>query len=168
MTEQLTPVTVANPEEPSTEFPVLTWEVWRAKDNPRRTTLAVAFILLTLLIVELVYHDIFLVMLAILVLGLALNSYFLPTTYTFDQNGIKTDKRFYQYTRRWSEFRSFIRTTGGVVVSPFSSWTYLDNFRGVHLLLPKDPEPVFKYLANRLTEKHRPIRRSKKDQSTPS
>jgi hypothetical protein len=38
-------------------------------------------------------------------------------------------------------------------VSPFAAWTYLDNFRGIHLLLPRDPKPVLDYLAQRLPEK---------------
>jgi hypothetical protein len=149
-------------EEPV--FPTLTWSVFRAKENMRRTILAVGFILAVVIFVAVAYHPM-MALLAILVFALALNSYFLPTTYTFDQNGITTDKTFFRYTRRWSEFRGYIRTTGGVVISPFRHWTYLDNFRGLHLLLPQDPEPVLKYLADRLSVKQRPSRKARPPQS---
>jgi hypothetical protein len=141
--------------ETENQLPVLTWEVFRARENPRKTIFAVAFILLVVTIVAVTYQHPLMVLVTVAVFALALNSYFLPTTYTLDQNGITTDKLLFRYTRRWNEFRTFIRTTGGVVISPFRHFTYLDNFRGLHLLLPKDPQPVLKYLAGRLPEKTR-------------
>jgi hypothetical protein len=95
------------------------------------------------------------VLFAFLVFALTLNGYFLPVNYTFDENGITTDKIGFRYTRRWSEFRSFFRTTGGIVVSPFLAWSFLDNFRGIHLLLPRDTQPIVDYLRQRLPEKKR-------------
>jgi hypothetical protein len=132
--------------------------VFRAKETPTRTILVSLFILAILVFVALVYREPLMVFLAILVFALALNSYYLPTRYTLDADGVTIDKYIYHYSRRWSDFRSFVRTTGGLVLSPFSNWTYLDNFRGIHLLLPKDPAPVLKYLAGRLPQKKRPSR----------
>jgi hypothetical protein len=148
-----------HPASPPEDLPTLTWRVFRAKETPRRTVLTVAFILLILAIVAVSYRDPLWVLLALVVLFLALNGYFLPTTYTFDRRGITTDKLLFRYTRRWNEFRSFFRTTGGIVVSPFTTWSYLDNFRGVHLLLPEDSEPILAYLAQRLPEKKREPKR---------
>ena len=133
----------------------LTWLVFRAKETPRKTVLASILILAILVFVAVAYKDVLMVLLAILIFALALNSYFLPTRYTLDVNSVTIDKQFFRYARRWSEFRSFVRTSGGVVISPFSNWTYLDNFRGIHLLLPRDPTAVLKYLADRLPEKKR-------------
>jgi hypothetical protein len=115
--------------------------------------MAGAIILAVLVIVAVSYRNPLMVLLAILIFAVALNGFFLPTVYTLDRNGITTDKKVLRYTRRWNEFRSFFRTSGGVVVSPFRDRTFLDNFRGIHLLLPEDPTQVLDYLAARLPEK---------------
>jgi hypothetical protein len=75
-------------------------------------------------------------MLAVVVLFLALNTYFLPITYALTDKGIEIDKRLFTARYEWKQFRRWFRTTGGIVISPFSRKNYLDNFRGVHLLLP--------------------------------
>ena len=75
-------------------------------------------------------------MLAVVVLFVALNTYFLPITYTLTDKGMEIDKRLFTARYEWKQFRRWFRTTGGIVISPFSRKNYLDNFRGVHLLLP--------------------------------
>jgi hypothetical protein len=88
-------------------------------------------------------------MLAVVVLFLALNTYFLPITYMLTDKGIEIDKRLFTARYEWKQFRRWFRTTGGIVISPFSRKNYLDNFRGVHLLLPADPQPIVAYLEKR-------------------
>jgi hypothetical protein len=130
----------------------LSWRVFRARETPVRTLFVTLFVI-AVLVIALAYYGLAMCLVALLVLFLALNSYYLPTTYTLNEKGITTDKLLFHYTRGWNEFRSHVRTSGGVVVSPFRNWTYLDNFRGIHLLLPRDPKPVLDYLAQRLPEK---------------
>jgi hypothetical protein len=150
------PEPAGQPVEDSAQPSVpLSWQVFRAREHPTKTILAGAFILLILVIVAVSYKNAVMVLFAFLVFALTLNGYFLPVNYTFDENGITTDKIGFRYTRRWSEFRSFFRTTGGIVVSPFLAWSFLDNFRGIHLLLPRDTQPIVDYLRQRLPEKKR-------------
>ena len=120
MTEP-TPDTNQSPQE-EPPFPTLTWIVFRAKENIRKTVIVGLFILALVVFVGIAY-GVVMALVAILVLALALNSYFLPTTYTFDQKGITTDKELFRYTRAWSEFRGYIRTSGGVVISTFQPVT---------------------------------------------
>ncbi len=166
MTEDQNPIEPApappTPEPEPAEPSPLTWRVFPAGVNPAKTWFAVGIVVLVLVIVGISYRNPFMLVMTILVFAVALNGYFLPTTYTFDAGGVTTDKGFFRFTRRWGEFRSFVRTTSGVVISPFRDWTYLDNFRGIHLLLPRDPTQILEYLANRLPEKRRPPRRSRR------
>jgi hypothetical protein len=148
------------PPAPGIEHATLSWRIWRAQETPVRTML-VTMLIVAIVVVALVYYGLIMAVAAVLILFLALNSYYLPTTYVLDQQGITVNKAMFRYTRRWNEFRSFVRTSGGVVVSTFSNWTYLDNFRGIHLLLPLDPKPVLDYLKQRLPEKTRTAKRSK-------
>jgi len=145
---ELTP----DPRLPTPELRPLSWRIFRAQETPVRTLFVTLFVI-AVIVIALWYYGPIMGLVSLLVLFLALNSYYLPTTYTLDQKGITTDKLLFHYTRGWNEFRSYVRTSGGVVVSPFRNWTYLDNFRGIHILLPRDPKPVFDYLAQRLPEK---------------
>ncbi len=104
------------------------------------------------------FFGILLALIALLVLFAALHTYFLPIRYTLAQDGITVDKRIFSHTYPWDQFRAYFRTSGGVVISPFSRRTFLDNFRGVHLLLPEDPTEVLTYLGHRF-----PVRQPKPD-----
>jgi hypothetical protein len=116
----------------------LSWTVHRARETPAKTVVATAFILAFVAFSWAVFGPM-LGVLAVVVLFLALNTYFLPITYTLTDKGIEVDKRMFTARFEWKQFRRWFRTTGGIVISPFSRKNYLDNFRGVHLMLPIDP-----------------------------
>jgi len=116
---------------------LLSWTVHRARETPIRTVLA-AIVILAFVAFGWTVFGPMLGMLAVVVLFLALNTYFLPVTYTFTDKGIEVDKRLFTARYEWKQFRRWFRTSGGIVISPFSHKNYLDNFRGVHLLLPAD------------------------------
>lgn len=126
----------------------LIWRVHRAKESPRKTVVVMVFIAAFVVFTAVVFGPV-LAVLALLILFVALNAYFLPITYTFTDSGIAIDKRLFKARYEWKQFRRWFRTTGGIVLSPFSHRSYLDNFRGVHLLLPEDPSAIVAYLERR-------------------
>jgi hypothetical protein len=137
---------VPEPNESSTGG--LTWTVHRAKEEPGKTAIVVSFIGM-FLVFSAVFFGPVLALLAALILFIALNSYFLPVTVVFSDAGIDIDKRLFRTHYDWKQFRRWMRTSGGIVLSPFSRRNYLDNFRGIHLLLPADPSTVIAYLERR-------------------
>ncbi len=126
----------------------LSWTVHRARETPARTALAAAFVFVFLTFVA-VFFGLMLAVLGAVVLFVALNAYFLPVTVTFHARGVTIDKRLYKAEYQWSQFRRWVRTSGGIVLSPFSRRNYLDNFRGVHLMLPADDSAIVAYLERR-------------------
>jgi hypothetical protein len=141
-------------EDNPREAAVLEWRVHRAQESPVRTVIALA-VVAAFLVFAFWYFGPLLGLVAVAALAAALHSYFLPIRYRFDAEGIHVDKRAFKYSYEWDQFRRWFRTTGGVVVSPFSRRTFLDNFRGVHLLLPRDPGPVLDYLERKLPGRNR-------------
>lgn len=129
----------------------ISWQVHRAREQPAKTVLVSLFILLFLLFTLFSFGPA-LLLVAMVVLSAATHTYFLPITYRMDGRGVTVDKKIFSYTYEWSRFRRFFRTSGGVVLSPFSRRNFLDNFRGVHLLLPADPAPVLEYLKSRFPD----------------
>ncbi|MBM3313941.1 hypothetical protein FJY70_05065 [candidate division WOR-3 bacterium] len=126
----------------------LSWTIHRARETPTKTVIVTLFIVAFVGFSWVVFGPA-LGALGVVVLFLATNTYFLPITYTLDQRGIEVDKRLFTARYEWKQFRRWFRTSGGIVVSPFSRRSFLDNFRGVHLLLPADPQPICAYLQQR-------------------
>ncbi len=129
----------------------ITWTVHRAREHHLKTALVLLFILL-FTIFTYFSLGLSLAIIALTVLAVATHTYFLPVSFQLNSRGITIDKKIFQYTYEWERFRRFYLTSGGVVLSPFTRYNFLDNFRGVHLLLPQNPEPILNYLRQRFPE----------------
>jgi hypothetical protein len=126
---------------------MISWQVHRAKENPQKTVL-VSVILGFFIIFLVIFYGLGWAVLAAIVLFASLNAYFLPTRYTFTDNDIIIDKKLFKNKLEWSRFRKYYTTTTGIYLSPFSKKNFMDNFRGVHLLLPKqDAEKTTEIIA---------------------
>ncbi len=128
----------------------ISWEIHLAKRHPLKTTV-VSFILIAFLILTYLLYGPLWLFFTLIVFFITLNPYFLPHTYTLDKEGILIDKRIYKTRRRWKEFRRFYLTKNGLVLSTFHKRNFLDNFRGLHILLPPDSEKVIEFIRDRLT-----------------
>jgi len=126
------------------------WVVHRAKEQPVKTVISSLFIILFILL-TFFSLGLTLALVALLILGVATHTYFLPVTYRLNGRGVTVDKGIFKYTYEWQRFRRFFLTRGGVVLSPFAQPNFLDNFRGVHLLLPTDATQIIDYLKKRLS-----------------
>lgn len=127
----------------------ISWTVYRAKEMPVRALLVGLFIVAFLVFTLRAFGPL-LFAVAVVVLATATHTFYLPVTYTLSSDGVTVDKRIFSYTYEWTRFRRFFRTSGGVVLSPFPRHNFLDNFRGVHLLLPENSAPILEYLKRHL------------------
>ena len=128
----------------------ITWQVHRAKEHPTKT-LYVSIILGVFIISITFLYGLPWTILTLIVLFASLNAYFLPTSYTITDSEIIIDKKLFKNKLEWSRFRKYYITTTGVVLSPFTKRNFLDNFRGVHLLLPKEnSEGIINFIKNKL------------------
>ncbi|MEO0091863.1 MAG: hypothetical protein ABIK61_04035 [candidate division WOR-3 bacterium] len=115
----------------------ITWQVHRAKETPKKTIL-VSVILGIFIIFLILFYGFYWALFAAIILFASLNAYFLPTTYTLTDNEIIVDKKLFRNKLEWNRFRKYYITSTGIVLSPFTKKNFLDNFRGIHLLLPKE------------------------------
>jgi hypothetical protein len=129
---------------------MISWQVHRAKETPKKTftvSIALGFFLIILIF----FYGLPWAILAAVVLFASLNAYFLPTTYILTDTEIVIDKKLFKNKLEWSRFRKYYITTTGIVLSPFTKRNFLDNFRGVHLLLPKEnSEEIINFIKNKL------------------
>jgi len=129
---------------------MISWQVHRAKEHPKKT-LYVLIVLGVFIISITALYGLPWTILTLIVLFASLNAYFLPTTYTITDSEIIIDKKMFKNKLEWSRFRKYYITTTGIVLSPFTKRNFLDNFRGVHLLLPKEnSEEIINFIKNKL------------------
>lgn len=137
------------------------WRVFLAPESPWKTGLILILIVGMILLVGKFVFDIipqdnysikFLpaILAGILTFFLffaTLNNYFVPIRYHLDREELVIKKFYYTDRRPWKMFRRFFITRSGVVLSTFSTRKrFLDNFRGVQLILPTDKEKREKVL----------------------
>jgi hypothetical protein len=86
----------------------------------------------------------FFALLSIVILGGSLGSFFLPTDYALYVGG--GEMRFIGINRRftWAQFRTFYPDQYGVLLSPFTRPSRLENFRGIYVRFGRDREPIMR------------------------
>ncbi len=141
----------------------ISWKVHRAKETPKKT-LYVSILLGAFLFILILFYGLAWAILAAIVLFASLNAYFLPTTYTLTDTEILVDKKLFKNKLEWSRFRKYYITTTGIVLSPFTKRNFLDNFRGIHLLLPKENnEEIINFIKKKLAPPELEIEKKSND-----
>jgi hypothetical protein len=94
---------------------------------------------------------------SLVVLGLSMASFFLPTTYELDEEGIEIISLLVvRHFRPWSEFRNFYVHDVGVHLSTFSKPSRLDAFRGNFIrFTPSNREQVVAFLNEHIERQKR-------------
>ena len=132
-------------------MPVLRWSVLPAKKS-RKKTLGLLIFLVGFLTAVYFYYGLFPSLLALLLLGLSLLPYFLRTEYELNEDGIFVKKPYSKIKKEWSHFRSFYPDKNGVLLSPFSKPSRLENFRGVYILLGNNRNEILEFIKRKITE----------------
>lgn len=128
------------------------WTVHPAKRDLTKTIVSGVFITAFIVLVG-VFYGIFWSVFGFIVLFVSLHSYFFPTSYEIDDNEVMVKNIFMTQKRKLSEFRKVYVGRNGTLLSPFRRKTFLNQFRGVFLLLPKDRERIVEFLRERIEKK---------------
>lgn len=121
------------------------WSVHPAKYHRTKTILTLIFIVGFLCFVG-VFYGVFWSLLGFIILFFSLNSYFLPTHYEVTETEVIVRKMFMTQKRRLSDFRKIYRGKNGILLSPFTRKTFLNQFRGIFLFLPPGQSDIEQYL----------------------
>jgi hypothetical protein len=127
----------------------MNWTIHPAKRNLSKTVLSAAFIVAFVVIVA-VFYGLFWGLFGLIILFVSVHSYFFPTAYDVNDEEIKIKNIFMTQKRKLSEFRRVYEGKNGVLLSPFRRKTFLNQFRGVFVLLPEEKERVLNFLRARI------------------
>jgi MFS superfamily sulfate permease-like transporter len=125
------------------------WTVHPAKRDLTKTIVSAVFVVLFLVFVG-VFYGIFWSIFGFIVLFVTLHSYFFPTSYEITENEVIVKNVFMTQKRNIREFRKVYVGKNGTLLSPFKHKTFLNQFRGVFLLLPDERDEILKLLRLRV------------------
>ena len=83
-------------------------------------------------------------------LFVSLHSYFFPTSYNVDDKEVTIKNIFMTQKRMLAEFRKVYVGKNGMLLSPFRRKTFLNQFRGVFLLMPEQRNEVLEFIRTRI------------------
>lgn len=120
-----------------------------AKRNLAKTVLSGFFVTAFLVFVG-VFYGIFWSIFGFVVLFVSLHSYFFPTSYEITEDEVRIRNIFMTQRRKLSEFRKIYVGKNGTLLSPFTRKTFLNQFRGIFLLLPEKRDEILDLLRLRI------------------
>ncbi len=128
------------------------WTVHPAKENATKTVISLIFIIVFLLFIVIAYN-IYWALLGFLFLVATLHSYYFPTSYEITEDEVIVKTIFAKNKRKLSEFKKTYAGKNGILLSPFRHKTFLNNFRGVFLLVPnQNKQEIMEFVNKKISE----------------
>lgn len=124
----------------------LKWRSWPAVERPWTSLILIIFLvflaaLVWYITVNLWQAPLYYIVGMLLVLG-SLLSWFIPTYYEVDHQGIRISYLFLKVNRKWEDFGCFYQDKRGVMLSTFKMPRRLDPFRGQSMRFSKEKTEV--------------------------
>lgn len=128
---------------------LLEWRSHPVKQGGKRLWVVIGVFVLFPVGLTLLYGP-FYGVLALVILGGSLATYFLPTDYFFYTGGLESV--FLGVRRRftWDQFRSCYPDRHGVLLSPFPQPSRLENFRGIYLRFDGQASKIMAIVSERV------------------
>lgn len=130
----------------------LNWKSQPFVEHPRRTIFLVIFLVAIGVCVYLSFGLYWVIIAYILLVG-GILPYWLPTYYCFDEEGVKVKGIIAERNKKWDEFRSYYKDKNGVLLSPFSKPTRLENFRGIYIRFNNNEKEVVNFISTHINNK---------------
>lgn len=128
----------------------LIWTVHRLRENRFRSIVLIILLGLICLLVYAAFLNLWLTVIAAVLLVGSLRGFFLPVRYTLNQDKIIIRTSFGQTAKNWSLFKSYYVDKNGILLSPFEGKSRLENFRGVYLLCNGNTKEVEEFIKSRI------------------
>lgn len=131
--------------------PDLSWKVHSFVENWTKSVLLLLFLTCILSIIYISFHSILYLFLSACILIGPLYTYFLPYNYYCELDTLTVSTCCSTTNRSWDTFRSSYVDNNGILLSPFSKPTRLENFRGIYVRFGKHPpKEIIDYIQTRI------------------
>lgn len=124
----------------------LSWVSHPAKVRKIATTMVLLFIVAVFIVVYSVTYSILMVMLAAFIFLGTLSTFFFPTRYELTKDKIKAKYLVNRVEKEMKNFRSYYPDKNGVLLSPFTRPSRLENFRGLYIRYHQNKNEVDSFI----------------------
>ncbi|OQX92488.1 MAG: hypothetical protein B6D58_02710 [candidate division Zixibacteria bacterium 4484_95] len=124
----------------------LTWVSHPAKIRKTATIIVLLFIVAIFIVVYSVTYSILMVMLAGFIFLGTLSTFFFPTKYELTKDKIKIKYLVNRVEKEMKVFRSYYPDKNGVLLSPFTRPSRLENFRGLYVRYHQNKDEVDSFI----------------------
>lgn len=131
---------------------VLSWKCHPSRRNPTKTLAVLALLVALMMFASWYTTSLFIGIVIMIVMILSLGAYFFPTWYTLDAEGVTVKTLATKFKRPWSMFRSHWVDRNGVLLSPFSHASRLENFRGLFVRYENNRDEVVAFVKRYVAE----------------
>lgn len=127
----------------------MTWISHPCREYKKKTICLLTFLIL---IFSGIYFSFggFWFFIALILVGGAILPYFLPTTYTLNDEQIQIKGLITNKKKKWGEFNSFYPDKNGILLSPFKEPSRLENFRGLYIRFNNNKGEVTEYISKKI------------------
>ena len=136
-------------DEIGTDF---TWQAHPARERVGAATLAISLIGALAGAVGMSFQSPIWAAAALLVLLAALNRFFFPSRFVINADGITARYLLHTQQIRWRDIRRFVQDDRGGYISTRAKRSWLDAYRGMHILFGTQRETVIKRIRARLSD----------------
>jgi hypothetical protein len=127
------------------------WTIHPAKENQTKTILSLAFIGALMVYVFIFWGPVWGAF-GLIFMFIALQPYYFPTKYEVGDEFVQVKTIFATQKRKLTDFKKVYVAKNGILLSPFRRKTFLNNFRGVFLFLPRERDEIIKFIKDRIPD----------------
>ena len=128
------------------EGEVVEWTCHPMRRRPWVTIAVTLFIIVMGLVVYFATFSNAFTVLTLVILYASLAKFYFPTRYRMSERGIQVKTMTQTLVKNWSMYRSFYPDKNGVLLSPFTRPTRLENFRGLYVMYDKNRDEVVEFV----------------------
>jgi len=139
-----------DPQPQNTSAIGMQWTVHLIKRNWIISAGVVLFLVILCAAIYLSFSSATFLILSIAILTISLSPFFFPTTYTFQDDCITVKSLLRKSSRNWDSFKSYYPDRNGLLLSPFTSPSRLENFRGLYIRFEGNRSEVVDFIEKKL------------------
>ena len=129
------------------------WTVHPIKRDWKVSAGVVSFLMILCAAIYFSFNSVTFLLISAVILVSSLVPFFFPTTYILRDDCIMVRSLLRGFSRQWDFFKSYYPGKNGVLLSPFSSPSRLENFRGVYIRFSRNRTEVVDFIREKMKER---------------
>jgi len=132
------------------EGKILRWKCHPVMRRPLVSVSVTLFITLVGVIVQYATNSHGFTVLALVILFASLAKFYFPTEYIISDKNLKIKTTTQTLVKKWSMYRTYYPDKHGILLSPFSRPSRLENFRGLYIMFENNRDEVTTFVKERI------------------